>query len=204
MAIADYIKTVKEQHSNLKVMASGLVVNTKYPHLGASPDGIIQCDCCGVGCLEIKCPYLYRDASASLNTVDYIDEQLQLKHDHMYYYQVQAQIHICQVEFADFVIWSPQGLNIERIVASEDFFIDKLADVEAFYKYCLLPELVGKWYTRQSVMPQRSSTSTSSTSSSTGTPNHSSHDVPKVNWYCPDCRKLFKGRHPPKILAQSK
>ena len=56
MAKAEYTKTAKGQHSNFKVMVSGLVVNTKYPHLGASPDGIIECKCCGIGCLEIKCP----------------------------------------------------------------------------------------------------------------------------------------------------
>ena len=179
----------------------------------------------------------YKDASPK--TVDFIDENLQLKQNHMYYYQVQAQIHICQVEFADFVIWSPQGLHIERIVASEEFFTDVLVNVQVFYKYCLLPELADKWYTRKSVMPEPSSPSSLSSTSS-GTPNPCSHDVfcyckesrdgtligcdfpnckiewfhlsclklksiPKGNWYCPDCRKLFKGRHPPKtLLAQSK
>ena len=136
----------------------------------AVPDGIIECECCGIGCLEIKCPYCYKDASPK--TVDYINENLQLKQNHMYYYQVQAQIHICQVEFADFVIWSPQGLHIERIVASEEFFTDALVNVEVFYKYCLLPELAGKWYTRKSVMPEPSSPSSLSTTSS-GTPNPS-------------------------------
>ena len=173
-------------------MVSGLVVNTKYPHLGASPDRIIECECCGIGCLEIKCPYCFKDASPE--TVDYIDEKLWLKQNHMYYYQVQAQIHICQVEFADFVIWSPQGLHIERIVA---FFTDVLINVEVFYKYCLLPELAGKWCT---VMPEPSSPSSSSTTSS-GTPNPSLHDVTligcdfpncncKIKWFCLFCLKL--------------
>jgi len=25
----------------------------------------------------------------------------------------------------------------------------------------------------------------------------SASKIPKENWYCPDCRKKFKGRHPP-------
>ena len=36
---------------------SGLVLNPKWPHLGASPDGIVQCECCGRGMIEIKCPF---------------------------------------------------------------------------------------------------------------------------------------------------
>jgi len=31
-------------------------VNPSYPHLGATPDRIINCDCCGDGVIEIKCP----------------------------------------------------------------------------------------------------------------------------------------------------
>ena len=29
--------------------------------MGASPDGIVQCDCCGKGVVEIKCPFSCRD-----------------------------------------------------------------------------------------------------------------------------------------------
>ena len=39
--------------------AAGLVVNPKYPYLGATPDGWVGCDCCGIGIVEIKCPYTY-------------------------------------------------------------------------------------------------------------------------------------------------
>ena len=37
--------------------ASDLQVSPKYPHLGASPDGLLTCTCCGDGLLEMKCPY---------------------------------------------------------------------------------------------------------------------------------------------------
>jgi len=37
---------------------AGLFVNTDFPHLGASPDGLIPCKCCGEGLLQIKCPYI--------------------------------------------------------------------------------------------------------------------------------------------------
>ncbi len=52
-------------HSNLKVFASGLVINTKYSFLGASPDGVVYDPCSPDhhGLLEIKCPYGQRDIS---------------------------------------------------------------------------------------------------------------------------------------------
>lgn len=54
-----YIEKLKSKHINLRISDSGLVINTSFPNLGASPDGIITCDCCVKGCLEIKCIYIY-------------------------------------------------------------------------------------------------------------------------------------------------
>ena len=39
------------------VYSTGLHLNAKYTHLGASPDCSIVCDCHGKGLLEIKCPH---------------------------------------------------------------------------------------------------------------------------------------------------
>ena len=44
------------------------IINTReYPHLSASPDLIIECQCCGVKLVEIKCPYSIRDEEPSGN-----------------------------------------------------------------------------------------------------------------------------------------
>ena len=55
-----YFSEMKKSHDGFQVSESGLVLNSQWPHLGASPDGIISCDCCGIGVLEIKCPYCHR------------------------------------------------------------------------------------------------------------------------------------------------
>ena len=52
-----YKKCVEKQHKNFKLNETGLHVNVLYPQLGASPDGLISCDCHGKGILEIKCPF---------------------------------------------------------------------------------------------------------------------------------------------------
>ena len=43
------------------IYSTGLHINAKYPHLGASPDGIIVCDCHGKGLLKIKHSHKYRN-----------------------------------------------------------------------------------------------------------------------------------------------
>ena len=44
-----------------QVSDTGLYINPDVPHLGAPPDGLVTCDCCGEGCLEIKCPLCRKD-----------------------------------------------------------------------------------------------------------------------------------------------
>ena len=44
------------------VTTCGLIVNKDYPHLAASPDGIVH-TASGKGLLEIKCPYKWGDCT---------------------------------------------------------------------------------------------------------------------------------------------
>ena len=42
-------------------------------------------------------------------------ENIRLKKDHEYMYQVQTQIHICDMEYADFVLWTQTDIQTQRI-----------------------------------------------------------------------------------------
>lgn len=44
-------------YSEFTCTVTGLIINTNYPHLGANPDGMTQCKCCGSGLVEIKCSF---------------------------------------------------------------------------------------------------------------------------------------------------
>ena len=46
-----YIETVSNNH---QCTAAGLHVNPSYPHLGATPDGVLNCDCCDKGFLRLS------------------------------------------------------------------------------------------------------------------------------------------------------
>ena len=43
-----------KKHEYFEVEESGLFINTQHPFIGASPDGLLTCDCCGDGICEIK------------------------------------------------------------------------------------------------------------------------------------------------------
>ena len=49
--------------------------------------------------------------------------------------------------FCDFVVWIKEVLHIERITLDEALIESAIPIAEKFYKLCILPELLGKWYT---------------------------------------------------------
>ena len=56
-----YYKTSVKDHDDFEFSESGLIINPKWPVIGASPDGVVSCTCCGKGVLEIKCPYSHQN-----------------------------------------------------------------------------------------------------------------------------------------------
>ena len=50
-----YLETA---HTNCVVKDCGLFLNIDHPFLGASPDSLMNCDCCNNDyVIEVKCPY---------------------------------------------------------------------------------------------------------------------------------------------------
>ena len=86
------LKIRMNDHQNFTCKQNGLVVSASHPYIGASPDGIINCDCCGLGILEAKCPYCMRKEDPS--TASYWQNDT-LDCSHQYYYQVQTQLFAC-------------------------------------------------------------------------------------------------------------
>ncbi len=138
---------------NHTVSDCGLFINSQFPWVGATPDGIIHCDCHGRGVLEVKCPLCLTNSSIQdqLGETDFCLKKndsgnTRLKQEHRYYYQVQAQLHVTDLEYCDFVVWGPHECFIERIFPDGDLFATNLVKVHAFINKCVLPELLGKWF----------------------------------------------------------
>ena len=104
-----YLKAQKQPHNDLTIADSGLVINPQWPFVAATPDGIVDCKCCGKCVLEIKCPYSHHDESVESATskdksfsLKKDDEgSLHLDHGHSHYYQVQMQLFVCSVDYCD-------------------------------------------------------------------------------------------------------
>lgn len=158
-ALEEYLTQVKKYHRGILLKPAGFFISHEHPQLGASPDGIVQCECCGLGCVEVKCPYLLKELSLSdfskkKNTclVYHNDDEFSLDQNHLYYYQIQLQMFVTKTKFCDFVIWSKNCLFIDRVSFNEEFFNECLKKSLDFHKYVIKPELLSRLFTTKSGM----------------------------------------------------
>ena len=106
-----YFNLMKQNHTDFSVCDSGFNILQSKPFFGASPDGMVACDCCGEGTLEIKCPCCHKHDTIELAAsndksfcIEKINDVYMLKKSHQYYYQVQTQISVCGKDYGDFVV----------------------------------------------------------------------------------------------------
>ena len=160
-AIKAYETVMKKSHVNFQVMKCGLFINKDHPFLHATPDFLTSCDCCGLGCGEVKCPFCIQDA----NFEEYIrlknsclvktDGVFKLKREHNYYHQIQQQLFtLKERRHNDFVVYAVDHkgnahLVMDRILPNEQHWTKVLPKLEAFWRICVLPEVLGRWYTRR-------------------------------------------------------
>ena len=84
-------------------------LNTEYPCIGGSLDGIVTCSCHKIRGIEIKCPYNYQKGLINWDEdrTFPIDRSNSIKKNHPYYYQMQLQMSVCKLSKIDFFIFSP-------------------------------------------------------------------------------------------------
>ena len=138
-------------HRDFKIGDTGFFIDSENPYLGASPDGIVKCSCCGKGVIEVKCPYCKRNGlpedDEDTFCLDFHDGVRSLKRSHSYYYQVQLQMHVSSLPYAEFVVWTEKDLFSERILKDPLFVESHIPKAKQFFIYGILPEIIGKWYT---------------------------------------------------------
>ncbi|XP_041374186.1 uncharacterized protein LOC121387226 [Gigantopelta aegis] len=155
-----YSKHQTGSHVDFHCNPSGFVINTDHPFLGASPDGYIDCQCCGKGTLEIKCPFKHRDKTvqeAAATDKDFcLDSSMQLKANHRYYSQVQFQMYITKCQYCDFVVYTKckpaPSMVIVRLSIDVDFCQSLIAKCEHFVNNFVKNELVSRKLENQPVV----------------------------------------------------
>lgn len=124
-------KAVKcfEINKNIKTERCGLFISKQFPYLAASPDRVLEDRSALV---EIKCPSKSQDLSPEeavrkkiIKFCTLTDRELKLKKNHDYYFQVQGQMLVTGISQVYFVVWTPKGINIEKIYKDEEIYVKR-------------------------------------------------------------------------------
>lgn len=129
-------------HIDFEISATGLIIEPLFLFVGAGPDALVNCACCGNGVLEVKCLFTCKDkdfqsvVNDNSNFLLYEDsnEELQLKTNHAYYYQVQMQMKFAHAQYYDFLVWRKDEFVVDRIVPDIPFINSALAKANTFVK----------------------------------------------------------------------
>lgn len=139
-----------KKHTQFCLSLSGFIINTDHPHLGSSPDGLTVCQCCGEGLLEVKCPssnkFKFKTPTECCEDKSFyckLDENnnLSLKQNHKYYYQVQGQMGIANRNHCDFVVWTLKGFEVQRIEFDRKLWDKMVKKLNKFYLEAMMPEM---------------------------------------------------------------
>ncbi|GBN00760.1 hypothetical protein AVEN_220265-1 [Araneus ventricosus] len=111
----------------IKIKSSGLFIDEYLPFLAATPDGLIDDD----GTVEIKCPSSCSDLTPvesilkrkiTFWTIDKKNNEIKgINPKHLYYFQIQGQLHISKRKYCLFVVWTPHEIKLERIDIDDEF-----------------------------------------------------------------------------------
>lgn len=62
--------------------------------------------------------------------------------------QVQCQLFCTSRAYCDFIVWTCKDVHIERIYPDEQFWLECVEKAQLFFSNAILPELIGKWFSR--------------------------------------------------------
>ena len=129
-----------------------MFINPEWPFIGASPDGIIECLCHGRG---TQCPYCHRGediVNVASNDKNFClkkdtDGSLHLDPNHAYYYQIQMQLFVCDVDYCDFCVatfadsGNRSGLHVEQIYKNSTLWSQCVKQSSVFLVNVFFPSL---------------------------------------------------------------
>ena len=112
---------MKSEHENFQVKNCGTFMNKEYPFLHATPNFLCSCDCCGLGCGEVKCPFCIDSLDfesyvlKKSSCLEKIESDFILKKDHDYYHQVQQQLYTTKHKGRTIIFLTGGGTIFQRL-----------------------------------------------------------------------------------------
>lgn len=136
-------KTKYAGHGNLVLRECGLYVMEGRPYIGASPDGLVECECCPKRVLEVKCPesmkkFLRENMEKSKENTP----GQKLKHTTTFFCQVQMQMGLAGLRHGDLFVYIGEDDNLcIKLEFDKSFFQDVVERASYFFEKYVLPHV---------------------------------------------------------------
>ena len=187
IAVDNYLASYRKTHKNVLSSKCGIFIDENCIFLGASPDLLVSCSCCGKGMLEVKCPLIPECTKCPgfciCNLPEYIvnvNGVFNVKKNHKYYVQVQGQLAVTKRLWCDLYIYTCNGALESRIVFNQsEYNKSLLPNLNFFFEKYIVPELLHK-HLKSSLQECQTSVVTASV------------DTNKYRYFCPICNKIVK------------
>ncbi|XP_037568399.1 uncharacterized protein LOC119449298 [Dermacentor silvarum] len=130
----------RASHENLVVRQCGLFIMEGRPYTGASPDGLVKCNCCPERVLEIKCPEsMKKFLEENMEKNKEIVLTQYLKRATTYFCQVQVQMGITGVPHVDLFVFFNEQDNICITVPFDEAYFSDVVERSSYFlssTYC--------------------------------------------------------------------
>jgi len=100
-----YISLMRRTHRGFKARECGIFIDPSKPYIGATPDMVVSCECCGEGLLEVKCPLTSAHQIPTAGCPAYLyngPHGISLQRNHSYYTQILGQMAVSRHSWCDF------------------------------------------------------------------------------------------------------
>ena len=123
-------------HKEFTFSESGLFVDPSRPYLGASPDLLVHCSCCGMGLSEMKSPFsIVNEIPSAIKSP--------LRKEHAYYAQIRGQlVALAGRTYCDFFVFTRVGYFTQRINFDKSYWHKLVSNLEFFFKNYVDSELL--------------------------------------------------------------
>ena len=148
-----FLKSHRYHHRSSTITVPGLTLNSNYPYLGCSADGILNCKSCGRFIVEVKCMFANRNFHPKVAAVmqgickKNDSGELELLYGHKYFYQIQGQMALTSIHKAFLVLYTNKGIASVPVLFDEDFWescSSQLCDFYHSYMYRALHQKYSK------------------------------------------------------------
>ncbi|XP_069126934.1 uncharacterized protein [Argopecten irradians] len=180
----------KQHHQNFIVENCGFFIHPTKSFLGASPDMLSSCSCCGEGIVEIKCPVIppcntchttmCSCSGKGIKYLGYANGNPFLKQNHAYYAQIQGQMAVTGRHFCDFYVYTTYATFQQRILFNSIYWENVCSNLEFFFLKYMVPDML-----------QASSTDTQ-TEDDRDVEDMETDDQMGNVFFCPICHQVIK------------